>query len=114
MDLDIIATLLALLLFGFWMGAEIKGPRAVRIVLGCATLGYAIYFTHTVSQIVPRYESKAVSASIKQAVQLMEEGEANRVTEALKAYSLESTKGNSYRAAFEMWHVINHGPRENK
>jgi hypothetical protein len=104
--------LLLLLSLGFWIYAERRLSFAARISSGVVCLlllGANCYF---VASVGPSYERTFHKSSIRLSGELIAKGETQRVQQAISAYTNIAATGTTYRAAMQMWDVLNHGPKE--
>jgi hypothetical protein len=94
-----------------WLYAEFKQRRTARISLGLASIISIAFIIAQLDRILPTYESQVHRSSLKLTGDLLAKGETDRVQQAIEAYNGQASTGSTYNAAFEMWYVLNHGPR---
>ena len=104
--------LLPLLALCCWVYAERRCGFAARLVSGIACIVLTGFTCHIVTNIIPRYESASHRSSLRLVSELIDKGETQRVQQAIQTYNNIAATGTSYRASMEMWHVLNHGPRQ--
>jgi hypothetical protein len=93
----------------FWIHAERRLGAAARIsggIFSMALIGCAAYFVAT---IIPSYERTFHRSSMRLTGELISKGETQRVQQAIHVYNGIAATGTTYRAAMEMWDVLNHG-----
>jgi hypothetical protein len=106
----LIILLLPFLAFFLWLYAEAKLGRNYRVVSGLACMALTGFACHTFAMIIPRYEQTFHRGSIRLMGELLDNGQARRVQQAIQNYNAISSTGTSYSASMKMWGVLNHGP----
>ena len=110
--MPIFAFTAAFLCLSVWLIAEMESSRrVVRVGLGCLTMAAVAVSAYSLARFTPAIESGSTRNSLRLAEQLLSAGDTQRVQQAVHAYNEVATSGSTYRASFELWHVLNHGPR---
>ena len=101
-----------LLCFSVWVIAENAPSRGVlRVVLGCFTMVAVATLAYSLARFGPDIESGTTRSSLRLAEHLMTTGNTDRVRQSIHAYNETASSASTYRASFELWYVLNHGPR---
>ena len=97
----------------FWLYAECKLNRAIRIIGGLGCIILVAVSAHLVTMIIPHYESSFHRRSIKKSSELIANGDTQRVQQAFQLYNAIATNNDSaYRASMEMWQALNQGTNQ--
>ena len=83
-------------------------------MIGLVTIAIIVtaLVTTEITAIIPRYESTFHESSLRLAADLLSKGETNRVLQALTTYNGIAATGSTYRAAMQMWIVLNNPERK--
>ena len=102
----------AFLCLAVWIIAEVESSRrAVRVGLGFLTMAAVAVSAHSLARFTSAIESGSTRSSLRLAEELLSAGDTQRVQQAIHGYNEVAASGSTYRASFELWHVLNHGPR---
>lgn len=82
------------------------------VVVLLAAILVTAWITSEINSILPRYASTFHRSSIKLATDLLLSGNTNRVLEAFTEYNDIAASDTTYRAAMQMWVILNHGKQE--
>ena len=107
-----IAPFILLPLLAFWIYAERRWGLVARISIGLALIIACAVIAHEFAMFIPRYERTFHRSSLRLANELTTKGETQRVQQAFQIYTSIAATGTTYGASMEMWHVLNHGPRQ--
>lgn len=96
-------TIFAVLAAIVWLVSEFRGPRWLRVILGIVTI-IAVAITMCESRLAKsRYTQMFLHFSIKEANQLIKEGQADKVIREFDKYiSVTSTNSNISPSAYEL------------
>ena len=103
--------ILILLALAFWIYAERRLRVGARIgggMLCIVLVAFGAYF----SAVHLPSERLAHRSSLRLTAELLSKGETQRVEQALGVYNSIAATSTTYRAAMEMWDVLNHGPKK--
>ena len=104
--------ILFLVMLAFWIYAERRLGVAARVTSGIACMVFIACSSYFIASIMPSYERTFHKSSIRLSGELIAKGETQRVQQAIGTYTNISATGTTYRAAMQMWDVLNHGPKE--
>jgi hypothetical protein len=104
MNLIILPFILAVLIF--WLYAEFKLERRVRIALGFVSLLCISFLVYAVCQVKPFYESHWHRNSIRDAENLLKQGQTNVVISAFETYNSIAATNSTFRASEQMMHIL--------
>jgi len=106
------APFILLPLLALWIYAERRWGLWTRIGVGLALMIACSVIAHEFAMFLPRYERTFHRSSLRLASELTAKGETQRVQSAVQTYTSIAATGTTYGASMEMWHVLNHGPRQ--
>jgi len=107
-----IAPFILIPLLALWVYAECRRGLAARISIGLALLIVCSVIAYSFAMFIPQYERAFHRSSLRLAGELTAKGETQRVQQAVQTYNSIAATGTTYGASMEMWHVLNHGPRQ--
>ncbi len=81
----------------------------IAILIGVVVL---LAIVLAASHVIPSYERTFHKSSIRLSGELLAKGETQRVQQAISTYNNVAATGTTYRAAMQMWNVLNHGSKE--
>ena len=105
-------SIIFLVMLAFWIYAERRLGVAVRVASGIACMVFIACSFYFIASIMPSYERTFHKSSIRLSGELIAKGETQRVQQAISTYTNIAATGTTYRAAMQMWDVLNHGPKE--
>ena len=99
---------LILVVLIFWLYAEFKLGCRARIIFGIIATcnGFLVY---ALCQVKPFYESSWHRNSIRDAENLLKQGQTNIVISAFETYSSMAATDSTFRASEQMVHILQRG-----
>jgi hypothetical protein len=104
--MNIIILPLILAVFGFWMYAEFKLGRGVRILSGLVAILFGGFLVYAFCQYHAFYESGWHRNSIRDATVLLKQGQTNIVISAFETYTNIAATDSTFRASEQLMHIL--------
>lgn len=102
---------LFLLAFAYWLYAERHEGLRPRVISGLTCIALASVGVYALAMFGRQIATTLQESSMRKMGKLIEQGDVMRVQKAVQAYNRVAATDSPDRAAKEMWHVLNDGPR---